>query len=283
MREFFSSKKFKVLVCVLVVIAGFMLGASRIPGFASIPSKALSYVTMPFRWVASAFSNAAEGFTSKFKNIDDLTEENARLQEELRALRKQLVDFDTYKAQNEQYKEFLELKENNPDYQFAAASVIGYDANDPFISFTIDKGSLDGVKYQDPVITPDGLVGKVIEVGPTYAKVMSVLNVSINAGVYNTRTREPSTIEGTATLSPEGRCKMVYLDRESDVKEGDTIVTSGVGGIFPKDLLVGKVVSVKSETHGISLYAEIEPFADLRHLSGVFVVTSFTGQGSGLQ
>lgn len=95
----------------------------------------------------------------------EILEENERLKEENRRLTQRQLEFDKYKLENEQLKEYLDIKEKNPDFDFETAFVIGRDPNDRFYAFTIDKGSLDGISLHDPVITEDGLVGMVVEVG----------------------------------------------------------------------------------------------------------------------
>ena len=97
------------------------------------------------------------------------------------------------------------------------ASVIGRDPSDQFYSFTIDKGTLDGVSYQDPVITADGLVGIVSEVGPVFAKVTTILDVRLNVACQDVRTQDVATVSGDIELAQNGQCRMSLIPRESGI------------------------------------------------------------------
>lgn len=283
MKDFLHSVKFKVLVMVAVLVLGFMLAATAKEGFASLPSKLLGTVTEPLQKLSSKISGAASDFLSKFIHADDIQKENEALKEQVASLTKQLVDFDKYKHENEQYKEFFKLQEDNEDFVFEPASVIGRDPDDQFFSFTIDKGYLNDIAYKDPVMTPDGLVGYVTEVGPTYAKVTTLLDPSMAVSVIDSRTRDLGLVAGESSLALEGQCKMSYLSKNSGVSTGDIVVTSGQSGLFPKELVVGRIVDVQTESHGGSLYAVIDPAADIKEVKDVFVIKSFKGQGSQMQ
>lgn len=279
MRDFFSSKKFKILVAVAVLMVGFMIRAAWTDGLGTFASQLLGAVTTPFQQLSSSISGSATAFLQKFVMADEISEENERLREEIRQLNEKLVDYETTKQQNQLYEKFLKINDNRPDFEFVPSSVIGRDPDDRFYSFTIDKGSLAGVSPRDPVITADGLVGIVAETGLTYSRVITVLDAGLKVGCYVDRTRDVGMSEGTVELALSGQCKMSYLSRESGAAAGDTIVTSGVGGIFPKDLIIGKVAEIRMESHGISLYAVVEPTADIQNVKDVFVITGFEGQG----
>lgn len=280
MHDFIKSWRFKALVAAAVVLVAFMLRAAYTGGLGTVASKTLGVLVSPLQKVSGMISDSATGFFQKYLQAGKTQEENEELRKENRELREKLVDYETIKQQNEQYKEFLSIKERNNDFEFEPASVIGRDPNARFYSFTIDVGSLDGVEVRDPVITSDGLVGMVYEVGPTYAKVHTILDVSLDVGAFNPRTKDTGIVTGTVELAQNGNCRMEYLDRDSQAQEGDIIVTSGISGIFPKDLTIGTIRSIAPEDHGMSLYAVIEPAADIREIKDVFVIKSFAGQGS---
>ena len=283
MSDFFKSGKFKILTAVLAVLIALMFVTAYLGGRASPLSQALGIVVAPLQKLSSNISGAASGFFEKFLSAQQLYDENIALREEIRELREQLVDFEEYKRENEHYREVLGLKEQNPEFTFEPAEVIGRDPNDRFYGFTIDKGSLNDVSVRDPVITPDGLVGWVSEVGLNYAKVSTILDVSVDVGAVDTRTRDSGVVTGDISLAAQGLCKLGYLPRESAVTAGDIIQTSGLssafGMVFPKGLIIGKVTEVRAEPSGIVLYAVIEPTAKITSVKDVFVLTSFPGQG----
>lgn len=281
MKDFFKSWRFKVLLVIMLLMLGFMLYAASRPELSTLTANFLSAITSPFQKLSSNISGAASGFFDKILNSDKIYNENQALKEEIRRLNEMLVDFDRYKAENEQYKDFLHVKEENPDFTFAPATVIGRDPNDRFGSFTIDKGLLDGVELYDPVITADGLVGRVYQVGSISCKVMTILDPQINVGSFVSSTRDTGVASGELTLSLEGRLKLLYLSRDTKASPGDLVVTSGTGGVFPRNLIIGNILQVLPETHGNSYYAVIEPKVDVSSVTEVFVITSFRGQGSG--
>ncbi len=182
------------------------------------------------------------------------------------------------KMENEQFRELLEIKERNSDLIFEPATVVGRTPDDWFGSFTIDVGTYHGVSLRCPVITSDGLVGIVSEVGRGYSKVQTILDASVSIGGVDIHTLDTGIITGTIPLAQEGSCKLGFLPRESGVTPGDTIVTSGTGGLLPRGLIVGEIQSVEMETSGLSLYAVITPAADIQGARQVFVITDFGGK-----
>ena len=207
--------------------------------------------------------------------------ENEELKKQLREANEKLIDYEQKKRENEQFRSFLGLKETNPDYEFEPATVIGRDSTNRFYSFTIDCGSIHGVEAADPVITADGLVGIVWEVGLTYSHVRTILDISVEAGVYDISTRDSGIVTGDISLSSEGLCKLKYLPKDSGIANGNLIVTSGIGGVFPKDLPVGTVKSIEVDASGLSLTAVIIPSADIENVTDVLVIKSFNGQSKG--
>lgn len=278
MRDFFKSLHFKILLAVLVVLVAFLLRAAYMGGLGTMSSYVLGLVTTPLQQVSSRISYTVTGVLDTLFRAGEYRDENERLREELRQLREQLVDYETVKHENEQYRQFLELKDNNKDFQFELATVIGRSPDARFYSFTIDKGTIDGVALRDPVITADGLVGYISEVGPTYAQVITILDPTLHVGASNARTRDTGIVIGTVALAEQGKCKLSYIDRESAVSRGDIITTSGVGGVFPKGLMIGVVDEVQVESHGMSLYAVLEPVVDIPSVKDVLVITDFEGQ-----
>lgn len=163
------------------------------------------------------------------------------------------------------------------------ASVIGRDPADQFYSFTIDKGTLDGISYQDPVVTSDGLVGIVSEVGPVFAKVTTILDVRLNVACQDVRTQDVATVSGDIALSENGQCRMSLIPRESGIAKGDIIQTAGTSGLYPQGIVIGRIAEVGFEPQGTMMYAVVEPTNDIKNVKDVMVITSFKGQGSSLK
>ena len=281
MEGFFKSTQFKVLAALAIMCGAFLFRAIYTGGFSPLVAQLAGAITTPIQSVSADISASVGEFFGQLINARKIALENEALKEKLREQNQQLIELETYKQQNEQYRAFLGLKEENPDFDFEAASVIGRDHNDRFGSFVIDKGSYHGVKPRDPVISADGLVGIVSEVGLTQAKVITILDVALNVGAVDIRTRDTGIVTGSVELAFDGLCRMNYLLRESGAAVGDLVVTSGSdsGGLFPKGLVIGNVVEVLPESSGLSLYATIRPAADIAGVKDVFVIKSFLGQG----
>lgn len=282
MKEFFHSKIFKLFVALAIVLFAFMLRATMTEGLSTVIAKVIGTVSTPLQSVTASMTDSVTEFLNKFVRVNDISAENERLKEENRALLEKIVDYDNYKHENEMLKKQLEIKEKNPTWETQTASVIGRDPVNRFYSFTIDKGTSHGLNYKDPVITADGLVGIIYEVGPTFAKVMTILDVSLNVGSQDVRTQDVATISGDIALAEKGQCRMSLIPRESGVAKGDIIQTAGTSGLYPKGLIIGHINEVGFEAHGTTLYAVIQPTNDIKNLKNVIIITSFEGQGSSL-
>lgn len=281
MQKFFKSWGFKLLCALAVLAIAVMVRAAAVGDADVFISQTLSVISQPFLKLSTSVSESVNGFLDRFVRTEDVFLENEELRRQLREANDKLVEYESIKRENEQFREFLQLKENNPDYDFETATVIGRDSTSRFGSFTIDKGSVDGIEVADPVITSDGLVGIVWEVGLTYSHVRTVIDISVDVGVYSISTRDSGIVSGDITLSSEGLCKLRYLPKNSGISAGELIVTSGIGGVFPKNLVVGTVRSIELDSNGLSLSAAIEPAADIAGVTDVLVIKSFDGQSDG--
>ncbi|MEM1485071.1 rod shape-determining protein MreC [Oscillospiraceae bacterium PP1C4] len=280
MRDFYKSIHFKILFSVLILLLFFMLRAAWTGGLSPILSQTVGVIVTPLQKASSSISYAVSGYFQRYRRADEIALENEALHTEVNALREQMVDFEQYKQENANLKEFLDIKEQNPDFKLEPAAVVARDPNDRFYSFTIDKGSINGVSLRDPVISADGLVGVVKEVGLNYSKVLTILDVGVDVGAYDARTRDIGIITGAIDLAGDGFCKLTYLPRESGATAGDLVVTTG-GGIFPKGLVIGSISQVKTEAGGISLYALVKPAANIPSLTDVMVIKAYNGQEAG--
>lgn len=282
MQKFFKSWGFKLLCALAVLAIAVMVRAAAVGDADVFISQTLSVISQPFLKLSTSVSESVNGFLDRFVRTEDVFLQNEELRRQLREANDKLVEYENIKRENEQFREFLQLKENNPDYDFETATVIGRDSTSRFGSFTIDKGSIDGIEVADPVITSDGLVGIVWEVGLTYSHVRTVIDISVDVGVYSISTRDSGIVSGDITLSSEGLCKLRYLPKNSGISAGELIVTSGIGGVFPKNLVVGTVRSIELDSNGLSLSAAIEPAADIAGVTDVLVIKSFDGQSGGV-
>ena len=283
MKEFFWTTRFRVLLAVAALLFAFLLRAIYTGGLMPFLSSAGGMLLLPFQGAAAAAGGALEEKVGPFLHAGELQAENVALREEIQALREQLIDYETARMENEQFRELLEIKERNSDFLFEPATVVARSPDDRFGSFTIDAGSYEGVTLRCPVITSDGLVGIVSEVGYSYSKVQTILDTAVNIGGVDIHTLDSGIVTGSIPLALEGYCQLGYLPRESGVTPGDTVVTSGTGGLLPKGLVIGEVLSVETDASGLSLTAVVEPAADIQGARQVFVITDFSGKDEAAQ
>ena len=259
MKDFLKSIAFKALAVAALFLVGVMIYAASTGGAATIPATIVSAVVTPLQSIAAGISDGVNSFIGIFTDSGKLREENGRLQSEINALRENQVEFDETKRQLELYRQFLELKEQNPDYKFADARVVAVDPSEKYYNFTINAGSLKGVKAGDPVITPAGLVGVAYDVALDSARVRTILDPTTQVSAYVSRTGDEGTTGGTVTLAREGLLRINYLSREGGAAAGDYVATSGKGGIYPRGLLIGEIQSVSPDSDGLTMTAQIQP------------------------
>ena len=212
----------------------------------------------------------------KYTSIDEVMEQNEQLEAENAELRQQMVDYDRLKAENEAYKALANIQKKNSNATYVSGFVIGRDPLDEFGGFTLDKGTADGVAVNDAVISDRGyLLGMVVEADPTSCKVMTILHPSFNAAGVVSRTRENGILNGNTTYAVDGLCTLTNLERSTETRAGDQVITTGLGGVFPPDLLVGTVQDVVPEASGKSSIAVVRPGADPRTAKHVFIITAY--------
>ena len=276
MKDFFDTWKFKILVIVAVFLVGIMAYAGANGRLTAAPQELLSVVLTPLQKVTSALSGGAASVWEKYTSIDDVMDRNEQLEAENAELRQQMVDYDRIKAENDAYKALARIQDTNSEATYVSAFVIGRDPLDEFGGFTLDQGSTDGVAVNDAIISDRGyLLGVVVEVDATSCKVMTILHPSFNAAGVISRTRDNGIITGSADYAADGQCVLTNLDRATEARKGDQVITTGLGGVFPANLLVGTVQEVVPEQSGKSSSAVILPGADPRTVKHVFIVTEY--------
>ena len=274
MKDFFDTWKFKILVIVAVFLVGIMAYAGANGRLTAAPQELLSVVLTPLQKVTSALSGGAASVWEKYTSIDDVMDRNEQLEAENAELRQQMVDYDRIKAENDAYKALARIQDTNSEASYVSAFVIGRDPLDEFGGFTLDQRSTDGVAVNDAIISDRGyLLGVVVEVDATSCKVMTILHPSFNAAGVISRTRENGIITGSADYAADGQCVLTNLDRATEARKGDQVITTGLGGVFPANLLVGTVQEVVPEQSGKSSSAVILPGADPGTVKHVFIIT----------
>lgn len=279
MRNFLRSTSFKILLTVAVVLLAGAIAAAALASGTSPLTSAVGTVFSPLSdaaaYISEKFDNFKGGFVSSRSYMDRVEE----LEEQVADYQSKLVDYEKLQKQVEAYEKFLGVKEKNPDFQFVAGTVIGRDAADVFGSFVLNCSSADGVAVGDPVISGEYLIGIVNETSPTSCTVLSVCDPKFSAAAYEIRTGEAGYTQTTTKLGVQGVLKLSGLERDTAVAEGGIVCTSGVGGVFPRGLIIGTVTTVQKEEGDISYYAEVKPEIEISEVQDAFVITDFEGKG----
>ncbi len=271
MREFFADKNRKILAIALAaVIVTAVLGATGNPWVSS----AFNFLTKGLSSVSAAVTDAAEE-----KSYDELLAENKKLSKEAADLRTQLVDYYDLKDENARLWKYYNITKSKPDYQILPANVIRRDSNDEFYSFTIDAGTASGVEPQDPVLTENGLIGFISSVNAASSKVTTVLSPDMQAGAVDKRTADSGIVSGNSSYSDKGLTTLSKIDANANIKKGDIVTTSGIGGIYPANLIVGKVEELRYNEYDATKFAVVKPYENIKKVTDVVVLTDFKNKG----
>lgn len=275
MNNFFKSTTFKVLISVAIILLSATVLATVVSNSTSPLTNVISIITTPLQDAASSLSAKFDDATGGFISSKVYKERVAELEQQVADYQNQLVDYEDTKKKLETYEEFLQVREKHPDYKWSYATVIGRDASDVFGSFTLDRGTADDVKINDAVISGEYLIGVVTEVSATSCVVRSVFDPSVNIAAYEIRTGELGYVSATYDLSADEKCKLTGLDTKTAISEGGIVCTSGTGGIFPKDLIIGTVSSVEQSETDLSFFAIVEPVVNSKEIHDCFIITSY--------
>ena len=224
-------------------------------------------LTAPLQGGIASVNRAVDGVWSDYLDLVDVRRENKELRESVKILNSRLLESREAFLANERLQKLLDLK-TTLRIPSLTASVIGEDGAPWFKTLTINRGGADGLQEGMPVIVAEGVVGQVVKVAANSSRVLLLTdNASSMAGMIQ-RSRARGVVKGKGG----GRCSLEFTLREEDVKVGDAIITSGVGGVFPKGLAVGEVSMVKKGEYGIFQTIEVRPAANISRLEEVIVL-----------
>ncbi len=233
---------------------------------------ATGLLTTPIEKIGSAITGGVSDLYDHFESVDRLKEENESLKEENARLLAQNRESVVINEENKWLKQFLGLKSERNELSFINSKIVARDVG--FIqTFTLDKGSFHGIEKNMPVITENGLLGLVTEVGVNTSRGISLINHNMSVGVYMERTMTSAILTGSYELYNKGLCKVVNLPADADVLVGDLVYTSGYGSVYPKDILVGTVVSVSPDPSNYTISAVVQPASSMSLSDFVMVVT----------
>jgi len=261
------------LVIVIIII---LLTLARFTGMERADLSKLEIgihsVKAPLAGGATVAVQRVKDFFGMFGEIAQLREENANLKKKIGELNQEIDLLRDFGLENTRLRELLEYKEVHVnDFQLLTAQVIGRDPSNWYSTILINKGTNDGIRKDMPVITHQGLVGRIINVSPRASEVLLILDQegAVGARVWETR-ETPGIVEGSS--AENNLLTMIHMPHDARVEVGQTIVTSGLAGLFPPGIRIGKVIAIEDEASGLMKRATIEPFVNFNSLEEVLVI-----------
>ena len=268
-------------VAIVVVTASFLI--FRSDNGISVFENAVGTVLKP---VASAFTGAAtwvKGFFTDWRDYDKLQSKYDQLELKNEQISLQVGGMEELELENDRLSTLLDAKDDYESLDPVYAKVIARDPGQWFDTFSIDRGTSDGVTEGMAVVADGGLVGYVFEAGLTYAKVMTVIDPRSAVACLVQRTRDNGVMRGEVTESSlSAECYVYYLPNVNNIVPGDVIVTSGTDSLYPKGLAIGEVIAVSQETSSDGSYVIVSPYVDFRHVENVLVLRTIVKTDEGL-
>ena len=239
------------------------------------------YVFVPMQKGINGAGAWLSGKANDFKTLGEVLEENKALQEQVDELTSQLNNTKLDQYELDSYRELLELDDQYAEYEKVAAHVIAKDSGNWFSTFTIDKGSKDGITKGMNVIAGSGLVGIVTDVGPNFAKVRSIIDDSSNVSAMVLTTKDNFNVSGSLqTMNEDKLLPFTELRDENDeVQMGDPVVTSYVSDQYQQGILIGYIYSIEENPNNLTKSGTITPVVDFQHLREVLVITAIKDTG----
>ena len=258
-----------VIAVALAVMSFFASTSSPLANLAGVLSS-------PFRNAYSALANWATEQQAYFADNQALLEENQALRNQIAEMEREMRLAKDDSEENARLRKLLELREKRRDFQFEAANITQRSSSNWISSLTLNRGTLHGVAVNNCVVTEEGfLAGIVTEVGLNWCTVLTVLDTDTSLGALVFRSGDVAVAQGDFVLMNEGRLSLTYLPADCELLIGDLVVTSGLGGYYPADLVIGKVESLQLDDSGSTRFAVVKPSAQLDELKQVFIIKSF--------
>ncbi|MCI6790980.1 MAG: rod shape-determining protein MreC [Lachnobacterium sp.] len=265
-------------VCVVAIFTSLVLNISGGP-----LNSIAGYVFVPMQ---EGINNAGSWLSSKandFKTLGEVLTENKELKSQIDDLTTQLNKTKLEQYDLDNYRQLLDLDDQYADFDKIAAHVIAMDGTNWFSTFTIDKGSKQGIAKGMNVLAGSGLVGIVTDVGPNYAKVRSIIDDSSNVSAMVLTTKDNFNVSGSLmSMNKDKVLPFTELrDENNKVKQGDPVVTSYVSDQYQQGLLIGYIYSIEDNPNNLTKSGYITPVVDFQHLQEVLVITEIKNTGKG--
>ena len=267
----YKEKKHNILgVVITIIVLLLIVIVSNSNNENSVLEEVGAKIIMPFQNGFTYLANKISGNDAFFANLDVLKEENEKLKNRNKELEQSLKEIENIKTENETLKEYLGLKEKYSNYKTIPGDVINKDISNYSRTITINIGTRDGVKKDMTVIAEEGLVGHVISVTESTAKVQTIIDPACSVSSMLSTTKDSIVCKGT--LENKTLLKAMYIPTEASVIQGDSIQTSGLGGLYPKGIHIGTIKKVVDTENLTDRYAQVQVAVDFNRLNSVLVI-----------
>jgi rod shape-determining protein MreC len=257
------------LIFLVFVLAGIIL--LSLSGYMNFAIRAtVNPVIVAQQWLSTRFVAIYEFFTVP-RDVYSLREKNAQLEDEISKYQTNLIELQEQLKEANVLYALLDFARTRPENQYIACSVIGRDPSPFFHYVIIDHGSDDGIRHGMPVVTQQGLVGRVDAVISNAARVQLINDTSSSVNIYLKSSKTDAVLTGSLT----GDISIQMVNQETTISPGELILTSGLGGNYPSDIVVGQVASIKKLETDLFQTASVQPVVDFINLKAVLVITNF--------
>ena len=279
MRNLFSTR-IKVILVVAVLLAAALTVLSNVTG-QTIPDMVMQAALAPFRAAGNALTKQAEQYYSYMFRYEALAAENEQLKAEIAQMEDVARQADTVSRENARLRALLNLKATREDFVLVDAYVIAWSSTDWSSTVTINKGTNAGIALDMCAITANGeVVGLVTEVGENFAVVKTVLDSSLEISATIASSGYRGMVQGGYKDGRKDLLKMDYLPSGAIIRNNDQVVTSG-STVYPRNLIMGKIIDAGFDETGVAKYAILEPAADLGRLEQLLIITDYTTEITG--
>lgn len=270
--KFFKNKLAVTIIVLSVAFLGLIIKSSQNIEKDSITSGIGSAIN-PLQKSIYSITDGIKGALDFFLNFSEVKEENISLTKENIELKNKLLEYETLKEENDRLKEVLNYKESKSDYNYIGCEIIGYSGESFLKGYIINRGENDGLQKDMVVISNKGLVGKITSTGSNWSIVESILSENIAVSVMVNSSRENiGILRGYLSGSNKSITEISNIPMDSKIKEGDTIVTSGLGEVYPKEIRIGEVVKIETDEIKVTKTAIVKPYVDFEKLEDLFIV-----------
>lgn len=264
----------KILIFVLTLFCILSLILSVVfTGFSKPAKFAAGVIIVPLQDGVNSIGRWFNSKTDLLKSVDTLKKENDKLQQQIDELTEENSLLAQNKYELQRLRELYELDEDYSSYTKVAARVIGKDTGNWFSTFTINRGTDDGIQKDMNVISGGGLVGIVYDVGKNYAKVRSIIDDESSVSVSFANTSDTGIASGSLELIEEGEINVTGILADAEISEGDMVVTSQISDKFLPGILVGYLTETSKDSNELTQSGKIVPVVDFKHIDEVLVIT----------